>query len=76
LIAASIPQITLDGRRLELVPNHKILGVFFDIRLNWGRHISEIKERTAEKLSLLKCLANKNWGADQETLLRVHQMIV
>jgi hypothetical protein len=30
----SNPQITLDGRILELVPNHKILGVFFDSQLN------------------------------------------
>jgi hypothetical protein len=34
-ITAPIPQITLDGRRLELVPNHKILWVFFDSQLNW-----------------------------------------
>jgi hypothetical protein len=32
--------------------------------------------KAAKKQSLLKCLANKNWGADQETLLRVPQMIV
>jgi hypothetical protein len=41
-----------------------------------GSHISEVKERTAKKVRLLKCLANKNWGTDQKTLLRVHQMIV
>jgi hypothetical protein len=66
-ITVPIPQITL-----ELVPNHKIFGVFFDSQLNWGCHISEVKERASKKLSL----ANKNWGADQEKLLRVHQMIV
>jgi hypothetical protein len=52
------------------------MGVFFDSQLNWGRHISEVKKRVAKKVSLLKCLANKNWGADQETLIRMHQMIV
>jgi hypothetical protein len=48
-ITAPIPQITLDGRRFELVLNHKILRVFFGSQLNWGRHISEVKERTAKK---------------------------
>jgi hypothetical protein len=73
-ITTQIPQITLDRRRLELVTNHKILEVYLDSQLNWGRHISEVKKRAAKKLSLLICPANKNWGADQETLIKVHQM--
>jgi hypothetical protein len=28
------------------------------------------------KLNLTKCLSHTNWGADQMTLLKIHQMII
>jgi hypothetical protein len=47
------PRITLDGRRLEVVFLHKILGVTFDSGLNWKRHITVVRESTIKKLNLL-----------------------
>jgi hypothetical protein len=29
-----------------------------------------------KKLNIIKSLAHKKWGADQQTLLRIHQMII
>jgi hypothetical protein len=29
-----------------------------------------------KKLDIIKSLAHKKWGADQQTLLRIHQMII
>jgi hypothetical protein len=51
--------------------NHiRILGLIFDQRLNWKEHIKDVKARAMKKLP------DKKFGADQNTLLRIHQMII
>jgi hypothetical protein len=70
------PQITLDGRILEVALVHKTLGVTFDSELNWKRHSTDVRERAIKRLNLLKCLASKHWGADENSLIRVHQMVL
>jgi hypothetical protein len=44
--------------------------------MNWNKHIQDAKERAGKKLNLTKCLSHSSWGADQKTLLRIHQMII
>jgi hypothetical protein len=61
-ITAPIPQITLDGRRLELVSNHKMFGFFFDSQLNWERHISEVKDRAAKQTEPSKMPCKQKLG--------------
>jgi ribonuclease HI len=68
--------LRLGGMLLENVPNHRILGVIFDDRLNWMAHINDVKARSTKKLSLLKALASTNWGADRNVMLRVHEMTI
>jgi hypothetical protein len=56
-----------------MVKKHRILGLTFDERLNWKEHI---KARATRKLNVLKSLSHTIWGSGQQTLLRIHQMIV
>jgi hypothetical protein len=71
------PEIQLNGRRrLEIKDTHKILRLTFDSRLTWKAHINETKAKSFIRINLLKCLAGIKWGADQEMLLRVHEMMV
>jgi hypothetical protein len=39
-------------------------------------HIKDVKARAMKNLNIIKSLAHKKWGADQQTLLRIHQMII
>jgi hypothetical protein len=56
--------------------HYHILGLIFEQRLNWEEHIKDVKARAMTKLNIIKSLAHKKWGADQQTLLRIHQMII
>jgi hypothetical protein len=40
-------------------------------------HIQDAKERAGKKLNLTKCMmSHTSWGANQKTLLKIHQMII
>jgi ribonuclease HI len=69
-------QLHLNGKPLENVPNHRILGLIFDDRLNWNAHIMDVKARATKKLSILKTLATTNWGADRNVMLQIHEMTI
>jgi hypothetical protein len=56
--------------------HHRILGLIFDQRLNWKEHIKDAKARAMKKWNIIKSLAHKKWGADQQTLLNIHQIII
>jgi hypothetical protein len=71
-----IPHLELNGQTLEAVPTHKILGLKFDEKLEWKSHMTYIKEKVNKRLNLLKALSGLRWGADQDILLRIHQMMV
>jgi hypothetical protein len=52
------------------------LGLTFDTRMNWLEHIKNRKARAEKKINIIECMSHTTWGADQENLLKVHQMIV
>jgi hypothetical protein len=56
--------------------HHRILGLIFDKRLNWKEHIEDLKARVMKKMSIIKSLVRKKWGADQQNFLKIHQMII
>jgi hypothetical protein len=70
------PKISLKGHDVKLVDSHKILGFTFDKRLDWLAHINYVKAIASKKINILKCVSNVRWGADQDSLLRIHQMLV
>jgi hypothetical protein len=53
-------QLHLNGKRLENDPNHRILSLIFDDRLNWNAHNVDVKARATKKLSILETLATIN----------------
>jgi hypothetical protein len=57
------------------VKHHRILGLVIDERMNWNKHIQDVKEKADKKLNLTKCLSHMSWGTDQKMLLKIHQMI-
>ena len=54
----------------------KFLGLHFDQHLNWKIHIKQVKARALKALNIFKKLSHTTWGADRETLLKLHKATV
>ena len=62
------PHITLDGNVISVAPVVRYLGLYFDQRLTWARHIRHLRESCLSAMNLLKLLSHLEWGADRKTL--------
>lgn len=71
-----IPNIILSGHDLEFVNDHRILGIIFDTKLNWNKHIEMVRDRAKKRLNVLRMLCNPKFGAKRKYLLILHQSII
>ena len=65
--------IYVEGNRLKVVNETNFLGLIWDSKLTSVPHIKSLKEKYIKRLNLIKCLSNKDWGADREILLRLYR---
>ena len=54
LFVGPAPNITLNGRSLEIVDNHKVLGTTIDNKLSWKAHVDKVVSKFNAKVKLLK----------------------
>ncbi|XP_031338135.1 uncharacterized protein LOC116167038 [Photinus pyralis] len=54
----------------------KFLSVMFDTRLSWSVLIENLKNKCINDLTILKVLANTNWGAEPKSLFKIYQTLV
>ena len=70
------PDLNLDGSRIEVVDEHKFLGLYFDRKLSFIPHIKYLKAKCYKALNLLKVVAHNDWGADRDVLLRLYRALI
>ena len=70
------PQLTIEGRNIEVVPQVRFLGVIFDKKLSWKPHIEDLAARCKKSLNIIRCLAHINWGANSEILVRMYKSMI
>ena len=70
------PILTLCKQEIEIVREHKFLGLIWDQKLTFKPHMEYLKKRCAKALSLIGVLAHSNWGSDTKTLLRLFRSLV
>lgn len=70
------PELKIGGEVIGMVNEMKILGVLFDRKLIWNKHIDDIAARAKRRLNLLRIVSSRKWGADEKTLLMMHQTLV
>lgn len=70
------PPLTLYNTPLQYRSSGKFLGLIFDSRLTWRKHILALKDTASRRLRLLQTLSHTSWGADRKTLLYLHITLV
>ena len=70
------PVLYLGESPLPFVESAKFLGLYFDRRLTWKRHINHIRTRCTSPINLLRILSGTRWGADRICLLRLYRALV
>jgi ribonuclease HI len=70
------PKIKLDRQVLESVKKFTFLGVTFDTKLNWTKHIENTTAKTKQNLRVIRMLSNTTYGSDRKTLLKLHDALI
>ena len=71
-----IPNLHIYNQPVTYSDEVKFLGVILDTRLNLSRHIQYVKSKAIKRISILRCLAGRNCGADRSILLRIYKSMI
>jgi len=69
------PTLYLANQLITVVSKIKFLQVIFDSKLSFKPHIEYLRTKCFKALNLLK-IANKQWGADQKSLLTLYRVLI
>ena len=67
--------LQIDNTIVPTVKNPKILGLTFDPKLNFSKHIQATTEKAQNSLKITKALAGTSWGKQKECLLATYKTI-
>ena len=70
------PAIRIGYTFLPVEESTKFLGLWWDSRLSFKKHISVLKTQCREALNLIRVVAHLKWGGDRDTLLMLYRAIV
>ena len=68
--------IRIGNTFLPVEDSTKFLGLWWDSRLSFKKHISVLKTQCREALKLIRVVAHLKWGGDRDTLLMLYRAIV
>lgn len=66
----------LNSEPINLVKQHKLLGVWMDDRLNYNYHTKITRDEVNRRMDIMKCLSRTKFGADRKSLLHILNMII
>ena len=58
---------------LKLEDQQTYLGVTYDKRMTWRRHVRIAEGKARRKLNIMRKLAGSNWGANEKIIKSVYQ---
>ena len=70
------PIVRIGDTFLPVEESTKFLGLWWDSRLSFKKHISVLKTQCKEALNLIRVVAHLKWGGDRDTLLMLYRAIV
>ena len=72
----SLPTLHINDESINVADRVKYLGVWLDAKLNLGAHVEYTKARALKRMSILKCVSGKSYGADRTILLRMYKSLI
>ena len=70
------PTLKLDGSEIPVVEQYKFLGIIFDKKLSFIPHLEYLRDKCSKAMKLLRVIAHTDWGADQQTLLKLYRTLI
>ena len=70
------PRLWLKGELVKYKTEVKFLGVTFDQKLSYRKHIENLVSRCKKRLNLLKAIRGKDWGANPETIMYTYRTYI
>ena len=70
------PQLKLGNHPINVVTEHKFLGIIWDPKLTFRAHIEYLRKKCLSALKPIGVLAHSNWGSDTKTLLKLFRSLV
>ena len=64
------PDLKLGKHKIPVVNDAKFLGLYWDRKLTWNAHISQLKVKATNSLNIVRTLSGHTCVADLETLMR------
>ena len=61
-----VPKLQLGDKKLEFSADAKFLGMFFDHRLTWSKHIKNLVGNCQKDLSLMRLVSGTYYGGDKK----------
>ncbi|MEE9605315.1 MAG: reverse transcriptase domain-containing protein [Candidatus Scalindua sp.] len=68
--------LELNNELLNSVTHFKFLGVVFDSKLCWNKHIEYIHQKCLKRINILKCVSGTSWGANKQTLVILYKSLI
>lgn len=69
-------KIKFAGTEIQRVNVFKYLGVWFDEKLNWGKHIDFVKSKGLRTLAASRKMVNSRWGLTPKSMFWIYKQIV
>ena len=70
------PELFINNNRIEVVKEHKFLGLIWDKNLNFKAHLKYLKSKCNKALNIIRVLSYSNWGSDSKILLKLFRSLV
>lgn len=68
--------LRIHGSVIRIEDNVKFLGMYFDQKLNWTKHIKYLQDKCQKRLNLMRAISGTSWGASKKTLLMIYRTII
>lgn len=69
-------KVFIDNKEIEVVNNHRILGIVIDNKLNFNRQIKELKDSCISSLKILKVISGPKRGIHPKIMLRIFNALI
>jgi hypothetical protein len=69
-------ELIINNEQINYEPNPKCLGIYFDPKLKFNFHFSEIKKQLVRKINVLRILSNKSNRINVNHLLTIYKALI